>query len=178
MTYEKNPNATSVQVFNFQSDVPVRVSMIRNNPWFVAKDVCNVLELTNSRQHVALLDVDEKGVCSIYTLGGNQNMSVISESGLYALIFQSRKPVSKKFRKWVTSEVLPSLRKTGHYGVQPENTVSLQDYQHLKMLLGIEKQLRELLQKQRDYYVNDRDDWRNRALERNESMMQMIVGIA
>jgi prophage antirepressor-like protein len=86
--------------------------------------------------------------------------------------------VAKTFRKWVTSEVLPSIRKTGYYGVQPENTVSLQEYRHLEMMYGIEKQLRELLQKQRDYYVNDRDDWRNRALERSKSMMQMIAGIA
>jgi prophage antirepressor-like protein len=67
---------------------------------------------------MAKLDNDEKGVSTIYTLGGNQEMAVVSESGLYALIFQSRKPEAKMFRKWVTSEVLPALRRTGEYQIK------------------------------------------------------------
>ena len=85
------------------------------NPWFVAKDVCKVLQIRNSRDACSILDEDEKGVGKVYTLGGAQKMSVISESGLYALIVRSNKPNAKKFRKWVTAEVLPTLRKTGRY---------------------------------------------------------------
>ncbi len=68
-------------------------------PWWVAKDVCNVLGLTNSRMALEALDEDEKGVSKVYTLGGEQDMNIISESGLYALIMRSNKPEAKRFRK-------------------------------------------------------------------------------
>lgn len=86
------------------------------DPWFVAKDVCRVLGIQNPRDTVRkVLEEDEKGVATIYTPGGDQEVSTVSESGLYALIFRSRKPQAKAFRKWVTSEVLPAIRKTGRY---------------------------------------------------------------
>lgn len=94
---------------------PVRVVMIAGDPWFVANDICRVLALTNPRKAVGDLDEDEKGVTTSDTLGGLQEMNVVSESGMYSLIFRSRKPEAKRFRKWVTSEVLPSLRRTGQY---------------------------------------------------------------
>jgi len=93
----------------------VRVLMIDGEPWFVAADVLEVLTL--DRKALERLDSDEKGVSSIHTLGGPQKMTVINESGLYALILTSRKPEAKKFKKWVTSEVLPALRKRGHYAM-------------------------------------------------------------
>lgn len=88
--------------------------------WFVAKDVCDVLELVNSRKAVSDLDGDEKADVTISDTSSNgtvqrRSMKIISESGLYALIFKSRKPEAKKFRKWVTSEVLPQIRRTGAY---------------------------------------------------------------
>jgi len=84
--------------------------------WFVAKDVCDILDLANSRKAVSALDEDEKDTVTISDgIPGNPNKSIISESGLYALIFRSRKPEAKKFRKWVTAEVLPEIRKTGAY---------------------------------------------------------------
>lgn len=86
------------------------------NPWWVAKDVCEVLEFGNPRQAVAThLDEDEKAVHSMDTPGGTQNLTIINESGLYALILRSSKQEARKFRKWVTSEVLPAIRKTGKY---------------------------------------------------------------
>ncbi|WP_320008474.1 BRO family protein [Maridesulfovibrio sp.] len=110
------------------------------NPWFVAKDVGNVLEIQNIRQNLESLEDDEKGVCNIYTPGGNQEVSAISESGLYALIFKSRKPEAKKFRKWITSEVIPSLRKTGCYamgqGADQSALPSLDEYDSLYDLLS------------------------------------------
>lgn len=94
---------------------PVRVVMIAGDPWFVANDVCRVLGLVNGRKAVGDLDDDEKGVTISDTLGGRQEMNVVSESGMYTLVFKSRKPEARRFRKWVTSEVLPSLRRTGVY---------------------------------------------------------------
>lgn len=99
----------------FQDEM-VRVHRDDNGePWFVATDVCRILGLTNTSKAVSSLEDDEKGVTNSYTLGGEQEMLTVSESGLYALIFRSRKPAAKAFRKWVTSEVLPAIRKTGRY---------------------------------------------------------------
>lgn len=95
----------------------VRVIMRCSDPWFVAKDACDCLKITNVSQACQTLDDDEKGIYKVYTLGGSQDMMLISESGLYALIMRSNKPEAKVFRKWVTSEVLPSIRKTGSYSV-------------------------------------------------------------
>ena len=95
----------------------VRVIMRCADPWFVAKDACDCLGVSNSRDAVARLDDDEKDVGKADTLGGSQDMVLISESGLYTLIMRSNKPEAKVFRKWVTSEVLPSIRKTGSYGM-------------------------------------------------------------
>lgn len=93
----------------------VRTVTMNNEPWFVAKDVCDVLELTNSRMAIDRLDEDEKGVSSIDTLGGSQNVQVINEPGLYTLILGSRKPEAKQFKRWITHEVIPSIRKHGAY---------------------------------------------------------------
>lgn len=98
----------------------VRVVIIDGSPWFVATDVCKVLEIANNRDALSRLDNDEKGVGIIYTPGGNQQLSVINESGLYTLILTSRKPEAKKFKKWVTNEVLPSIRRTGMYQHQSQ----------------------------------------------------------
>lgn len=99
-------------------DSLVRVHMDENgNPWFVAKDVCRVLELGNVTEATRNLDDDERGSVILNTLGGPQTVNTVSESGLYSLVFRSRKPEAKRFRKWVTSEVLPALRRTGTYAM-------------------------------------------------------------
>ena len=103
---------TEIQkVFNFNpANQQIRVEVINGEAWFVAKDVCDALGIKNSRDAVFnVLDDDEKGVAKIYTLGGNQKMTVINESGVYNLIFRSNKPQARAFRKWVTSEVLPTI---------------------------------------------------------------------
>lgn len=118
---EKQANCLP-KVFTFNSaNQPIRVGIIDNEPFFSAKDVCACLGLDNSRQAVSSLDDDEKGVIISDTPGGKQHLSAVNESGLYSLIFQSRKPEAKAFRKWVTSEVLPSIRRTGSYEV-PSST--------------------------------------------------------
>lgn len=86
-------------------------------PLWVAKDICEILEYKEVSKTLLKLDDDEKGTKIIRTLGGDQEMLVINESGLYTLILRSNKPEAKKFKKWVTSEVLPSIRKTGSYGL-------------------------------------------------------------
>ena len=121
---ESRAQALSGQAKEFTfnaSNQNIRVQMKDGEPWFVAKDVCDALTLENSRKATASLDDDEKGVSPIVTPSGTQQMTIVSESGLYNLIFQSRKPEAKAFRKWVTSEVLPTLRKTGRYELQSGN---------------------------------------------------------
>lgn len=105
-----------LETFDFnESPVRVVISDQDGSPWFVAADVCRVLEHSNARQMIAGLDEDEKGVSNADTPGGVQKLNIISESGLYALVLKSRKAEAKKFRKWVTSVVLPEIRRTGAY---------------------------------------------------------------
>ena len=121
-------NKQEAKVFTFnENNKPIRVELVDGEPWFVAKDVCDALTLENSRKATASLDDDEKGVSPIVTPSGTQQMTIVNESGLYNLIFQSRKPEAKKFRKWVTGEVLPSIRKTGRYeaAAEPQPTRKL-----------------------------------------------------
>lgn len=112
----------SLQIFNYNG-LDVRTTEINNEIWFVAKDVCNVLGLTNTTEAIKQLDNDEKMTLrnteSHYEKrGGAQFLNYINESGLYALVFRSNKPEAKKFSKWVRSDVLPQIRKTGSYSVQ------------------------------------------------------------
>jgi prophage antirepressor-like protein len=86
-------------------------------PWWIAKDVCAVLEISDISQAVERLDDDEKLVRTLYVSGQNRDIWTVNESGLYSLIIRSNKPEAKKFKRWITHEVLPSIRKTGHYDV-------------------------------------------------------------
>jgi prophage antirepressor-like protein len=105
---------TIPQVFTFET-TNVRVIIKDGDPWWVLSDVCRVLGVENSRDVAKRLDVDQKGVDLTDTLGGCQKMTTINESGLYSVIFRSDKPEAKRFQKWVFSEVLPQIRKTGSY---------------------------------------------------------------
>ncbi len=100
--------------YRFQGRL-VRAFYISGRTWFVASEVCDALELTNSRMMVKSLDPDERGVSTIDTPGGEQTVNLITESALYVLIFKSRKPQARAFRRWVTGEVLPQIRQTGAY---------------------------------------------------------------
>lgn len=96
-------------------ETPVRVVMIAGDPWFVANDMAKVLGYTHTHHMMRMLDDDEKGSHIVATLGGHQEHSIISESGMYAAVLKSRREEARRFRKWVTSEVLPSLRRSGQY---------------------------------------------------------------
>lgn len=113
-----------LKVFNYQ-DNEVRTVEINGEPWFVLKDVCAVLGIGNSRMVFDRLDSDEKGVSQIDTPGGLQNVNIVNESGLYNVLLRSDKPEAKPLRKWVTSEVLPSIRKTGSYAQKPLSPVEM-----------------------------------------------------
>lgn len=117
-----NDSTTTSNVipFNFEGN-PVRTLLIEDAPWFVASDVAAALMYRDSFNMHRNLDEDEKDTHIVSTPGGDQEMMIINESGLYSAILRSRKDEAKRFKKWVTSEVLPSIRKTGGYGQPDEN---------------------------------------------------------
>ena len=115
-----------MQVFENKMFGQLRTVEQNGQTWFVAADVCRALEVGNSRQALTRLDEDEKGVISTDTLGGTQMMSIVNEPGLYTLVLGSRKPEAKAFKRWVTHDVLPALRKHGMY-VQEELMRSKED---------------------------------------------------
>jgi anti-repressor protein len=110
-----------LQVFIFENK-KTRVVLVEGEPWWVAADVCNVLEI--GTEQTRRLDNDEKGLHLTQTLGGNQEMVIVNEAGLYNLILGSRKPEARAFKRWITHEVLPAIRKTGVY-VTPQRAEEL-----------------------------------------------------
>ena len=139
------------EIVKLYKDTPVRIIEKDGEPWFVAKDVCNVLELANPRSSMALLDEDERGVHSMDTPSAKQEMAIISEAGLYSLILRSRKPEAKAFKRWVTHEVLPSIRKTGAYLAPKLSLEKLQKIieaigEQYKMLIESNSVLRQQLE--------------------------------
>ncbi|WP_127254594.1 BRO-N domain-containing protein [Neisseria meningitidis] len=111
-----------VQYFNFNQNA-IQVINKNGEAWFIASEVAAMLGYRDSYNMTRILDNDEKGTHNVSTLGGNQDVSVINESGFYHAAFKSRKPEVKPFRKWVTSEVLPTIRKTGGYQIGQKTTV-------------------------------------------------------
>lgn len=108
------------EIQTFTSDQFGTIRAVRDEdgePMFVAKDVCTALEVKNSRDAIARLDNDERGVVLIDTPGGEQQMQAVNEAGLYVLVLSSRKPEARAFKRWVTHEVLPALRRDGGYMV-------------------------------------------------------------
>ena len=126
--------STNITPFNFNSH-DVRVVVQNGEPWFVATDVAESLGYKSPKDAASYLDDDEKGSATVRTPGGDQKLTVINESGLYALVLRSRKPEARKFAKWVTSEVLPSIRKTGSYTLP--STITPDQAQDLKELVQL-----------------------------------------
>lgn len=111
-----NSSVVAPSVFRFEETTPIRVITKENEPWFVAKDVCDVLGILQPVRAVENLDSDEVNKTHVTdSLGRQQETYIINESGLYALVIRSNKPNARKFRKWITSEVLPAIRKIGRY---------------------------------------------------------------
>lgn len=109
---------TALQVFNHEEFGDTRVVMLDGEPWFVAADVCKALDISNISDAVARLDADE--LTSIKTMSGGQmrEMKAVNEPGLYSLVLSSRKQEAKKFKRWLTHEVIPAIRKTGSYSIE------------------------------------------------------------
>jgi len=113
-----NVNSNCIIPFIFENHEVRAIKDENGNPWMVAKDVCNVLDIVWKGSHsLGSLDEDEAHIIEYNTAGGKQEIIIINESGFYALAFKSNKPKAKRFRKWVTSEVLPAIRKTGAYSL-------------------------------------------------------------
>ncbi|MFC5996926.1 Bro-N domain-containing protein [Pseudonocardia hispaniensis] len=103
----------------------VRTVEIDGEPWFVAADVCTILDIGRVHDAVRGLDDDEKGADTIRTPGGDQQVTIVNEPGLYSLILRSRKPEAKAFKRWITHEVLPAIRRTGSYSVAPTSQLDI-----------------------------------------------------
>mgnify|MGYP001113119573 FL=1 len=153
-----------VQIFKQQeTGAEIRTEMIDNEPWFVAKDICDSLEYADTEVALRKLESDEKLIRKIFASGQNRDMWMVNESGLYNLIFRSNKPESRKFRKWVTSEVLPEIRRSGsyhssaiHYRPQSNQELGL-TFQNLafRELLKVESsRVRNRLASLIDFYVS------------------------
>lgn len=111
---------SDVEVFQFPATgQQIRMVLRGDEPWFIGRDACSVLALAKPENSLALLDEDEKDTHTVGTPGGPQVVTLINESGLYSLILRSRKKEAKVFKRWITHEVLPAIRKTGSYGLTP-----------------------------------------------------------
>lgn len=107
---------TSPELFRYDDETAVRVITIGGEPWFVLADLCRAVSIKNARDVAARLADDQKGVDLIDTPGGRQQMTIVSESGMYEVVLRSDKPEAIAFRRWLTGTVLPEIRRTGQYG--------------------------------------------------------------
>ncbi len=135
----------------------VRSLLEDNEPWFVAKDICDILEIQRTNDALQKLDDDEKLMRKISASGQNRKMWLVNESGLYALILRSSKPEARTFRKWVTKEVLPSIRKKGYYAMQKPNSnfIDARNIPYTRILIN-EVPVRMIVVDKEEYYsIND-----------------------
>ena len=133
---------TDLTTFKNETFGEVRTVMRDGEPWFVAADVCRSLEIGNPAMAMGRLEEDEKGISSIDTLGGKQNLTIVNEAGLYALVLGSRKPEAKAFKRWITHEVIPAIRKHGAYATDEFIERSVQDPDYALAILTALKEER------------------------------------
>lgn len=162
------PDGESPQVFSGEFG-SVRVLTKDGDPWFVATDVCKALDIVQNRNATARLDDDEKGVCSMDTPGGKQEITIVSEPGLYSLVLGSRKPEAKQFKRWITHEVIPAIRKHGAYmTAQTIDNIIADPGNFMKLVsaLNDERQNVQKLTEQNATLVinNNRLEWENDGL--------------
>ncbi len=134
-----------IQIFNFEAQ-EIKTIEIDNQIWFIARNICDILDIHDSGQAIERIDEDEKLTRKLYVSGQERNVYLINESGLYTLILRSNKPEAKKFKKWITKEVLPSIRKTGSYSIQ--NTLPTMNADFLLEIATKMKTLEEKTEKQ------------------------------
>ena len=163
----------NLQIFAFEGTDEVRTLLINDEPYFVGKDVADALGYKNTRDALSKhVDEEDKGVANRDTLGGKQDLTIINESGLYSLILKSKLPSAKKFKRWVTSEVLPTIRKHGMYAT--EDLLNNPD-----LLIQVATQLKEertnrLIAEQRVNELQPKADYYDKILA-NKSLMTISV---
>ena len=158
---------SDLQIFNSEQFGTVRTVMIEDEPYFVGKDVTDILGYANSRKAIAdHADEEDKGVTKCDTLGGAQELTVINESGLYSLILSSKLPQAKAFKRWVTSEVLPAIRKNEAY-ITPNKVeeLLLNPDAMLRLLVAFkdEKAKAKKLEAEKSYLVVENQTMRPKA---------------
>ena len=132
------------QVFNYKNH-QVRIFLIDGEPWWVAKDVCDVLELGDTHKVMERLDEDERNTIPVTdSLGRLQETYIVNEAGLYNLILGSRKPEAKDFKRWITHEVIPQIRKTGAYALEPRQLLAVAIIEAQKIIEEQDKKIKEL----------------------------------
>lgn len=167
---------SNLQIFENEEFGEIRTVTIDNEPWFVGKDVATALGYSNSRDAILKhVHEDDKGVAKCDTPSGKQEMTVINESGLYALIFGSKLDSAKRFKHWVTSEVLPSIRKNGNYQMMQHESSELSP--QLQMLQGLLDQMKEteIANKKRDRQIALAQETAEKAVETTERMKDEII---
>lgn len=152
-----------LQIFKNEEFGEIRTLEINNEPWFVAKDICEILDIKNSRQALTRLDKDEKADVILNDGSQNRNMSIINEYGLYNLVLASRKKEAREFKRWITHEVIPSIRKHGGYIAGQEEMT--EDEIMAKALLVANNKINELKSKNNNLEIQN-----SQLLVSNETM--------
>jgi len=143
--------ASLPQVLNYK-DHTVRMLIIDGEPWWVAKDVCEILDLGDTHKAVERLDDDERNLIPVTdSLGRLQETYIVNEAGLYSLILGSRKPEAKEFKRWITHEVIPQIRKTGSYALDPRRLLAAAVIEAQKIIEEQDKKIKEMLPKAEFY---------------------------
>lgn len=138
-----------LKIFENNQFGKVRVQVINNEPWFVAKDVCDALDIKNSRQALTRLEEDEKADVILNDGSQNRNMSIVNEYGLYNLVLASRKREAKQFKRWITHEVIPTIRKHGAYLTEDKiEEVLLNPDTIIKLAMDLKEEKKKRLQLQ------------------------------
>lgn len=169
-----------LQVFECDDFGQIRTVNKSGCIWFVASDVCRALCINNSRQALTRIDIDEKGVIENDTLGGKQTMAAVNEQGLYALVLSSRKREAKEFKRWITHDVIPAIRKTGSYSMLPQEqplAISPKDMKALAKAVAKELQAQEhkaLPPAKRCIYINEIDAYKAKFIEEAVHGMEQL----
>lgn len=153
----------NLQIFVYSGE-QLRTIQREDGLWWVLRDVCRVLGIANHKMVAQRLDEDEVSLADLIdTMGRTQKTTIINEPGLYAVILRSDKPEAKAFKRWVTHEVLPSIRRTGAYGVPPERLAQLNELQaRLEEWREREREFSRLTTESRKWYESNRD-WRDKC---------------
>lgn len=156
------------EMFDYKGS-KVRVKKENKEIWFAAVDICNILDIYDHNQSTRNLDEDEKGMFNIQTPGGIQKTTFVNEPGMYSLVLKSRKPEAKKFKRWITHDVIPEIRKTGQYAAKPrsvEDLIIMQAESVKELKQKVDHQEKQIKSMKNSLIHTDQDwrDWANKQL--------------